>query len=206
MATQITLKQGSLTDGDESVLINASNTNAQLGTGVSGAIRQACGPGYQEQLFQALNAKYGGPMAPGQLLVTGAGAHPRARHVVHFAVMDYRDGFQANPFPTLDVLRTGCERLWEQIDQLEGELTVAMVALGAGTGQLGVRDPTRIACETLKAHLAIYRDSRIRRVTFYGYELHELLAIAEVVCGFFPEAASSLPDGLRAQLRFGGES
>ena len=52
---KVMIKQGSLTDGDESVLVNASNTNAQLGTGVSAAIHQACGKGYQEKLFAALD-------------------------------------------------------------------------------------------------------------------------------------------------------
>ena len=45
---------GSLTDGAETVLVNASNTNCELGSGVSGAIRRACGLGYQEHIMAAL--------------------------------------------------------------------------------------------------------------------------------------------------------
>ena len=40
MPLTIEVVQGSLTDGDERVLVNASNTNAMLGSGVSGAIRR----------------------------------------------------------------------------------------------------------------------------------------------------------------------
>ena len=87
---RIFIKEGSLTDGDESVLVNASNTNAQLGTGVSAAIRQACGKGYQEKIFAALEEKFHGPMKPGEVLLTDAGTHPRAAWVAHVAVMDYR--------------------------------------------------------------------------------------------------------------------
>ena len=201
--SEIALAQGSLTDGAELVLVNASNTNAALGSGVSGAIRRACGPGYQEKLSAELERRFGGPMQPGQVLVTDAGSHPRARYVVHVAVMDYRQGFGGGSYPTLDVIRTGCEQLWDAVEGLVAEprVSVAMVALGAGTGGLGVREPTRIACETLKAHLAIHRTSRVARVVFYGFALHELLAIAEVVTAHFPEAEESLPAEVKEGLR-----
>ncbi|NMO13273.1 hypothetical protein HPC49_02775 [Pyxidicoccus fallax] len=202
MPTHITLNQGSLTEGDESVLVNASNTQAQLGSGVSAAIRAACGRGYQARVFEALQHRFGGPMQPGEVLMTDAGEHPRARHVAHVAVMDYRDGFNASSYPTADVIRTGCERLWDEVERLpESGVSVAMVALGAGTGNLGVVEPTRIACETLKAHLALHTNSRLARVTFYGYELHEYLAMASELVRHFPELAASLPDEVRAYLR-----
>jgi O-acetyl-ADP-ribose deacetylase (regulator of RNase III) len=203
MPTAVTLKQGSLTEGDEQVLVNASNTNAALGSGVSGAIRAACGKGYQDTVLEALQQRFGGPMRPGQVLLTGAGQHPRAKYVAHVAVMDYREGFTGSSFPTLDVIRTGCEQLWDIIEGQVAEpaVSAAMVALGAGTGNLGVVEPTRIACETLKSHWAIHRDSRLVRVAFYGYALHEFLAIAEVVSRHFPEAEDSLTDEERAAVR-----
>ncbi|MHB8876982.1 MAG: macro domain-containing protein [Myxococcaceae bacterium] len=96
----IALRQGSLTQGDDSVLVNASNTNGQLGTGVSAAIRKACGAGFQTKISSALERRCGGPMRPGEVLVTDAGSHPRAKFVVHVAVMDYREGFTGASFPT----------------------------------------------------------------------------------------------------------
>ena len=118
---KVIIKQGSLTDGDETVLVNASNTNAQLGTGVSAAIRQACGAGYQEKVLAALEHEFHGPMQPGQVLLTHAGTHPRAIWVAHVAVMDYREGHTAKSAPTLDTIRAGCARLcawsrgWSQV-------------------------------------------------------------------------------------------
>ena len=208
MTTDIALAQGSLTDGAELVLVNASNTNAALGSGVSGAIRVACGRGYQANIQAALQRDFGGPMKPGQVLLTDAGAHPSAKYVAHVAVMDYREGFTGTSFPTLDVIRTGCEQLWDVIEAKvnAARVSVAMVALGAGTGNLGVRDPTRIACETLKSHLAIHHQSRIARVVFYGYELHEHLAMAEVVTETFPDAEASLSDEVRAAVRSSRDS
>lgn len=191
---RIAVTQGSLTDGSETLLVNASNTNAALGSGVSAAIRAACGAGYQEHIAKELAKKFGGPMSPGQVLVTDAGTHPRAKWVAHAAVMDYREGFTGSSFPTLDVIRACCRNLLSAIDELPEPVTIAMVALGAGTGQLGVRDPTQIACDALRG----YRGSKVLGCTFYGYALHEYAAVADVVCSVFPEVADSIPADVRA--------
>jgi hypothetical protein len=57
MGTRIEVRVGSLTDGDETVLINASNTLAWLGSGVSSAIPDACGGEmYQRAIERARRA------------------------------------------------------------------------------------------------------------------------------------------------------
>jgi len=199
---RVAVVQGSLTEGEELVLVNASNTNVQLGTGVSGAIRRACGKGYQAHIVDELNATFGGPMSQGEVLVTDAGAHPHARWVAHVAVMDYRDGFTGDSFPTLETIRLACVRLWSAIEGMgERDLSVAMVALGAGTGNLGVRAPTEIACATLADHVAKHPDSAITRVVFYGFEATEYLAMADVVTQFHPEVAETLSPDVRDYLR-----
>lgn len=190
---KVLIKQGSLTDGDESVLVNASNTNAQLGTGVSAAIRQACGKGYQEKLLAELERQFQGPMKPGQVMLTDAGTHPRAKWVAHVAVMDYRQGFNGSSFPTVDTIRTACEQLWDVVEGIGDLQSVAMVALGAGTGNLGVAEPIRIAAETLKAHVAIHRNTRIERVAFYGFQMPEYVAMAHVLASHYPEVKAQLP-------------
>jgi O-acetyl-ADP-ribose deacetylase (regulator of RNase III) len=200
---RIEVSQGSLTEGNETVLVNASNTNLTLGSGVSAAISRACGSSFQAHIHASLERARGGPLAPGEVLVTDAGAHPRARSVAHVAVMDYRPGSPAGAMPTPERIRAGCAALWPAIESIpaDGPLSVAMVALGAGVGNLGVRTPTEIACDTLRAHLALHQASRIARVVFYGYELHEYLAVAEVVVRFFPEAAALLPAEARRILK-----
>jgi O-acetyl-ADP-ribose deacetylase (regulator of RNase III) len=93
VAPRIAVVQGSLTDGQEAVLVNASNTNLSLGSGVSGAIR-------------------------------------------------------------------------------------------------GVREPTTIACTTLAQHIDGRKATHITGVTFYGFMLHEHMAITDVVKMHFPEASA----------------
>jgi O-acetyl-ADP-ribose deacetylase len=192
----INVVQGSLTDGQETVLVNASNTNVALGSGVSGAIRRACGgDGYQEHIKQKMIDRFKGPMTPGDVLMTDAGAHPTAKWVAHIAVMDYREGFTGRSFPTLETIKKGCTKLWPAIEEVagnDGGVTVAMVALGGGTGQLGVREPTQIACDTLRQHLDMKTtNTKIKGVSFYGFMLHEHMAISDVVKTSFPEAMTS---------------
>ncbi len=189
MRARIVVKKGSLTDGDELVLVNNGNTNGYLGSGVAAAIRKACGAQFQTTLSKALEEKFKGPMRPGDVLVTDAGAHPRAKWVAHVAVMDYRKGFAAAVFPTKTTVETCCEHLWKALEQLPGHerLSVAMVALGAGTGDLGVEEPTHLAATTLEAHLAATPLSRIEKVVFYGYHQHEYEAIARVLAKHFRE-------------------
>ncbi|GMU60906.1 MAG: hypothetical protein AMXMBFR34_26690 [Myxococcaceae bacterium] len=202
MTAKIEFVQGSLTDGSELVLVNASNTQATLGSGVSGAIRRACGPAFQGQVHELLQAKLHGPMAPGQVLITHAGAHPRAKWVAHVAVMDYRRGMGPQSFPTLETITRGCEQLWDALETVEGAdpLSVAMVALGAGTGDLGVAEPTRIAAQTLKAHFAAVPTSRLERIRFYGYLDHELWPMAEALVKVFPELRGQLPKELQRHI------
>lgn len=188
---QVAVAQGSLTDGNEAVLVHASNTNVALGTGVSGAIRTACGAGYQEAIARALAETYGGPMAPGEVLVTDAGEHPHARWVAHAAVMDYREGFGGGSFPSVETIRACVANILDAVEDLPEPVTVAWVALGAGTGQLGVRAPTEIACEAIRERAATSKN--LVGVTFYAYDLAEYAAIAHVVTSFFPDVLATVP-------------
>lgn len=194
---------GSLIDGAELVLVNASNTHCQLGSGVSGAIRRACGPGYQEHIVAALHARFGSWMLPGEVLITDAGSHPHAHYVAHVAVMDYRRGFGADSFPSLSLIRQSCARLWQELEGLRSAtpLSVAMVALGGGTGKLGVRQPTEVACQTLAEHLSRRQDTALGRLVFYGYELPEYLAMVEVVGAHFPLEPGSVPGDVQEYLK-----
>lgn len=202
VARKITVAQGSLTDGKGDVLINASNTNLELGSGVSGAIRQACGPGYQSYLVEQLQTRVGGPMHPGEVLITDAGSNQNARYVAHAAIMDYRQGFTGSSYPTLALVESCYARLWEAIADLhEPGLSVAVVALGAGTGQLGVREPIAKACVTLCDFFAGAREAAIGDVCFYGYDLVEYIATVEVVSAYFDLPPDSVEPEVAKYLR-----
>jgi O-acetyl-ADP-ribose deacetylase (regulator of RNase III) len=194
----VLVKHGSVTDGTEQLLVDASNTNVTLGSGVSGAIHAACGVDYQEHIYRELERVYAGPMQPGQVLITDAGTHPTARYVAHCAVMDYREGFTAQSYPTLELIDKCCENLWAAIETLDAPVSIAMVALGTGTGRLGLRDSTEVACCSLERHIA---SAKIGDVTFYGYELYEYVVILEVVLAHFDVPDQTIPDEVKQYLR-----
>jgi O-acetyl-ADP-ribose deacetylase (regulator of RNase III) len=74
--TQLELVEGDITDLEVDAIVNAANTELQLGTGVAGAIRQKGGPSIQEEC----NRIGGTPV--GTAVMTGAG-HFKAKWVIH---------------------------------------------------------------------------------------------------------------------------
>ena len=192
--TKIEVRQGSVTDGDVDVLVNASNTIGRLGSGVSAAIRGACGAGFQGVIFDAL-AAHGGQTAPGAVWLTHAGTHPRARFVAHVAVMDYRNTAQQRA-PDAARIERASAALWSTLETLPLDAqSVGMVALGAGTGGLGERLPTKLACTTLRTHLTNHPATKIARVVFFGFTATEHANIADVVSQHFDV---DVPDDVRA--------
>jgi O-acetyl-ADP-ribose deacetylase (regulator of RNase III) len=198
--SRIEVQQGSVTDSKVDVFVNASNTIGRLGTGVSAAIRRACGAGFQGVIDHALQQR-GGPTAPGAVWLTHAGTHPRAHFVAHVAVMDYRQG-APQVHPDAARIEHACGALWEGLETLsQDRLSIGMVALGASTGGLGERLPTELAHTTLRAHLAQRETTRTARVVFFGFTLLEHANIADVVDRHFdvdvPEDVRALGASLR---------
>jgi len=72
----ITLVQGDITDQAVDAIVNASNAQLILGSGVAGAIRRKGGPTIQEECNQIGETYVGGAV------ITSGGALP-ARHVIH---------------------------------------------------------------------------------------------------------------------------
>lgn len=190
----IKVEQGSLTDGNSLLLLNASNTNANLGTGVSSAISKSCGKGYQQHIHELLQKEFEGPMEPGNSFITDAGTHQTAKYVAHAAVMDYRNGFQGSSFPSKKTIELCYLNTWKKIETLpENDISVAIVALGAGTGNIGLKFSLQMACETLKLHFSKTRHSLIGDLTFYGYEFHEYVNVIEVVSSEFGIILNDIP-------------
>ena len=194
------VRQGSVTDVESNVdvLVNASNTMGQLGTGVSAAIRTACGPGFQAVIDAALEP-VGGQVEPGEVWITSAGHHARAQLVAHVAVMDYREGSAHSRCPDADRIERGCQNLWRELDALpyKRPLSIGMVALGGGTGALGVRMPTEIAVRTLIRHVVAAPATCISSVTFHGFDLLEYLNIIAALAPLVRLPPGTVTDDVR---------
>ena len=78
--SKVTLQQGDITDADVDAIVNAANTDLQLGAGVAGAIRRKGGPTIQHECDVI------GSVSLGEAAITGGG-QLKARHVIHAASM-----------------------------------------------------------------------------------------------------------------------
>lgn len=172
--TTISVWHGSIGDADVDVLVNASNTQLRLGSGVSAAIAASCGAGFQARLTALLQERWPGGMEPGDVVITDAHSHAQASHVAHVAVMDYRERADARPRPDAARIERGCAELWRQIAALPRQVSVGMVALGAGTGGMGLRDSVSIACRALQRQLEDDAGG-ITRVVFVAYDQLEFV-------------------------------
>lgn len=71
-------------------IVNASNPRVGLGSGVSGAIRVACGDdGFQQLVRRAWADEFDEPLQPDDCLLTSAGAATAFRWVLHVLSVDY---------------------------------------------------------------------------------------------------------------------
>ena len=144
------------------VIVNASNPGVELGSGVSGAIRDACGgAAFQANLKEAWDDEFGEPMTPDDCLVTSGGTAAHIRWVLHVPAVDYKHRDPETGRATGPTRVTTCTRsLLREAAQLahehdlQQELVVGVVLLGAGAGGLGEVDSAdammsaiRAACE-----------------------------------------------------------
>ena len=72
-------------------IVNSSNPEVALGSGISGAIRDACGgAAYQREVSEAFVDEFDEPIGPDDCLVTGSGLSTAFRWVLHVPSVDYR--------------------------------------------------------------------------------------------------------------------
>jgi len=74
--TRLEMVEGDITEYEVQALVNAANTELQLGSGVAGAINEKGGPSIQAECDRI------GGTGVGTAVITGAG-NLRARHVIH---------------------------------------------------------------------------------------------------------------------------
>src|SRR5205807_659838 len=82
--SQVTIRQGDLTEAQVDAIVNAANNDLKLGGGVAGAIRTKGGPSIQQECDSI------GPIRIGEAAITTGGNLP-ARYVIHAASMRLGD-------------------------------------------------------------------------------------------------------------------
>jgi len=137
---RISILEGDITDQHVDAIVNAANSALVLGSGVAGAIRDKGGPSIQAEC----NAQ--GSIEVGRAAVTGAGALS-ARYVIHAAAM--APGERA----TEAAVGSAAEHALE-LANARNCYSVALPAVGAGVGGLGLQRCAEVLLEVARAHLA----------------------------------------------------
>ncbi|MCZ7645783.1 MAG: macro domain-containing protein [Planctomycetota bacterium] len=165
----IRIVQGDLTAQAVDAIVNAANTDLQLGAGVAGAIRKKGGPSIQAECDAH------GPVELGGAALTGAGDLP-AKHVIHAAGMKL--GGRVSEASLLDATRNSLRLAAEH-----GLTSLAFPAIGTGVGGFPLEACARLMLAEARRHLESGRTS-VKEIAFVLFD--------EASCAAFQAAAEDL--------------
>jgi O-acetyl-ADP-ribose deacetylase (regulator of RNase III) len=153
-------------------VVNASNAMLNLGAGVSGALKRACDPGLQAEMSARA------PIAPGGLAVTGAHGLPGASRMLHVATASGGE----------DIVRRALRNVLVYARD-HAVRTVAVPAIGMGTGHLAPEKGARIFAEEIAAHAeaGATMPARVRVVLWTAKEYEAFRAVFSADPRFVPE-------------------
>lgn len=151
------LTVGDIVESNTDVLVNASNTRLELGSGVSGALRRAAGPRLQEAMTRL------GPIEAGDVAMTGSFRLGAVGAILHAATVSGTDG----------VVQQALNRCLE-IAADNGFRSITVPGLGTGVG--GMRRD-RFG-QILASVLSRVGAKRPARLVVLGWTTQEALEIA----------------------------
>lgn len=166
----ISLQQGDITDSDVDAVVNAANTQLQLGAGVAGAIRRKGGSTIQHECDAI------GPVALGEAALT-QGGQLKARYVIHAASM-HLGGLTSEASlraATLNSLKRAAET------QLA---SIAFPAIGTGIAGFPLDRCAHIMLDEVRKHLS--GATSLHRVSFVLFDAAALRS--------FQQALAAMPD------------
>ena len=134
----VEFRKGDTTEADVDAVVNAANTQLQLGAGVAGAIRRKGGPAIQQECDQV------GPVELGEAAIT-SGGQLKARYVIHAAGMHLGGGVTADSCQAATV--NSLHRAEEK--QLR---SIAFPAIGTGVGGLDMGSCAEIMLRAVRGH------------------------------------------------------
>lgn len=161
---RIVLEQGDLTAADVDAVVNAANSDLQLGGGVAGAIRRKGGPEIQKECDRI------GPIPLGEAAVT-TGGQLKARYVIHAASM--RLGGRTSAESLRTATRNSLARASEK-----GIKSIAFPAVGTGIAGFPIAECARIMLEEVVRHLKA--KTSVEQVRFVLYDQAALKTFQQV--------------------------
>src|SRR5215469_10816816 len=134
-APRVVIVTGDLVEQEVDAIVNAANSDLQLGGGVAGAIRRAGGPSIQDECDAH------GPVNVGAAAITGGGTLG-ARYVIHAASMSLGGR------TTRSSLRSSMDHVF-RLAQRNGVRSIAVPAVGTGIAGFPIDECGRVMAESL---------------------------------------------------------
>jgi O-acetyl-ADP-ribose deacetylase (regulator of RNase III) len=168
--TKVSLQQGDITDADVDAVVNAANTQLQLGAGVAGAIRRKGGPAIQQEC-DAL-----GPVALGEAAIT-TGGQLKARHVIHAASM-HLGGLTGE-----DSLRNATINSLKRAEEKQ-LASMAFPAIGTGIAGFPLARCAQVMLDEVRQHLS--GPASVQHIRFVLFD--------EPALRIFQQTLAAMPD------------
>jgi O-acetyl-ADP-ribose deacetylase (regulator of RNase III) len=133
------IKYGNLIKEKSTFIVNASNTELILGSGVSKAFRQHCGGSLFQQKLYDIKEQVG-TINQGDVILSDSGIADNFKYALHVAVMNYSDDTKS-PHPTYKQIQKSLFNILKIIEdkiikeQIKSPKLVIPL-LGCGTGGL----------------------------------------------------------------------
>jgi O-acetyl-ADP-ribose deacetylase (regulator of RNase III) len=137
---KVVIKQGDITGEAVDAIVNAANTELQLGAGVAGAIRRKGGPTIQQECDAVA------PVPLGEAATT-TGGNLKARYVIHAASMSL-----GGPLTTENSLRDSVKNSLLRAEE-KGLKSVAFPAIGTGVAGFPVARCAEVMIEEVRRFL-----------------------------------------------------
>lgn len=164
MKEKIVFEQGDITAATTEAIVNAANTDLQLGAGVAGAIRAKGGPEIQAECDRI------GSIPLGEAALTGAGKL-QAKYVIHAASM------RLGTLTTAESLRAATRNSLLRAAE-KGIKTIAFPAVGTGIAGFPMDQAAEIMLEEVVQHLR--GKTSLQQVRFVLFDAPSLRTFQEV--------------------------
>jgi O-acetyl-ADP-ribose deacetylase len=161
---RIEIRQGDITEQpDIDAIVNAANTDLELGSGVAGAIRRKGGDIIDEE------GQRQAPIRLGEAAVTTAGALPN-KHVIHAAAMGYRAEDRLVPkkpgtASSAEIIRNATLNSLRRAGELALR-SIAFPALATGVAAFPLDECAEVMVTAVRDYAAEHPRSTIEQVVF----------------------------------------
>jgi len=163
---KITIKQGNIFDEKESdFIVNPSNTDLFLGSGVSAVFRKTCGSEMQTEMKKLA------PVKQGDVVTTTCPKNPDFKYALHTAVMDYS---KPNPSPTYGTIKTILRNI-EKLIKPHAPCKIVLPLMGTGVGGLDKEKVIRIYKEFFSRNVGFECE-----VIIFGYRQNDYKLIKKI--------------------------